>query len=223
MANGHQPWLPVRQYAPAGSADIRHVVLFGARVVLAYMDTNTTFQLLVGAAAGPGQVRQVARTFVSVPTTPEIDSDGSLRTFRRLTLDPAAARCVSNSSDSGLHNVKVLCCIQHLSRFSCMCREALNFTRAMDVARIGDITFVSVASAASGYILVLSTHGAILSVIHPTSPDPVGTYVVTLSLLFLLLLTLALLFLTGVVHSRPHVHVWTEKLGYYTCRDSELG
>lgn len=111
IANGHQPWVPVRQYAPAGSADIRHVVLFGARVVLAYMDTNTTFQLLVGAAAGPGQVRQVAQAFVSVPTTPEIDSDGSLQAFRRLTLDPAVARCVSHS---GLHNFKVLRCIQRI-------------------------------------------------------------------------------------------------------------
>ena len=93
----------------------------------------------------------------------------------------------------------------------------------MDIARIGGITFVSVVSAASGYILVLSTHGAMLSVIHPTSPDPVGTYVVALSSLFLLRLTLAFLFFTVVVHSRPHVHHWIYQLGYYTCRDSELG
>ena len=104
-----------------------------------------------------------------------------------------------------------------------MCREVLNFTRATDIARIGDITFVSVASAASGYILVLSTHGAILSVMHPPSPDPVGTYVVAQSLIFLLRLILAFLFFTGVVHSRPHMHLWTEQLGYYTCRDLELG
>jgi hypothetical protein len=109
------------------------------------------------------------------------------------------------------------------SVYPCMCREVLIFTRATDVARIGDITFVSVASAASGYILVLSTYGAVLSVIHPTSPDPVGTYVVALSSLFLLRLTLAFLFFTVVVHSRPHVHHWIYQLGHYTCRDSELG